>query len=428
VTFLPQPRLPREIWVLISANTLVALGYGVVSPVLPAYARHFGVSISAATVVITVVSVTRLFFAPVSGALVQRLGERRVYVTGLLVVSLSTVACAFAQSYWQLLVFRALSGVGSTMFMISSMGLMIRVSPVDARGRIAGMFATAFLMGTVGGPVLGSLTASLGLSAPFFIYGSVLVLAAIGVSVSLRHSRLAAPGGTADEPTMPLRVALRHRAYRAGLLSNFATGWAVFGLRVALVPLFVTEVLHRGAGMAGLALATVAIGNVCAVIPAGHLSDRIGRRGPLIVGLVLSAGTTALLGAVSSLPLFLVAAYLTGVASGIYGAPQQAVIADIVGNQARAGSAVATFQMMADFGAIAGSLAVGQIAQHLSFGWSFGISGVVLLAAVAGWLFAPETRAPAETAVTVDADWLRSADGDVGSAVEPVGQLRHRAG
>ena len=78
--------LPREVWVLITANVVVALGYGVVSPVLPAYARNFGVSISAATFVITVFSVMRLCFAPASGVMVQRLGERRVYLTGLLIV------------------------------------------------------------------------------------------------------------------------------------------------------------------------------------------------------------------------------------------------------------------------------------------------------------------------------------------------------
>lgn len=423
MTFIAQRHLPREIWVLISANTMVALGYGVVSPVLPAYARHFGVSISAATIVITVVSAMRLVFAPVSGGLVQRLGERRVYVTGLLIVSVSTTACAFAQSYGQLLVFRALSGIGSTMFMISSLGLMIRISPADARGRIAGMFASAFLLGTVGGPVLGSFTAGFGLSAPFLIYGSVLVVVAAVVSVSLRSSQQTAPPAT-SEPTMPLRVALRHRAYRAGLLANFATGWSVFGLRIALVPLFVTEVLGRGADMAGLALATIAIGNVCAVIPAGHLSDRIGRRGPLIVGLAMSGVTTIWLGATSSLSLFLVAAFLTGVASGVYGAPQQAVLADIIGNQARAGTAVATFQMTADFGAIVGSVAVGEIAQYLSFGWSFGVSGAVLLVATVSWVLAPETRAPAGTARVVDDSWLRSTDGDVGPAGEYLGQLR----
>ena len=89
-------RLPTEIWVLAGANVVIALGYGVVAPVLPAYARNFGVSISAATFVITAFAAMRLIFAPPSGLLVQKLGERRVYLTGLLIVALSTLACAFA--------------------------------------------------------------------------------------------------------------------------------------------------------------------------------------------------------------------------------------------------------------------------------------------------------------------------------------------
>ena len=51
---------PREVWVLIAANVVVALGYGVVAPVLPQYARNFGVSISAATFVITAFALMRL--------------------------------------------------------------------------------------------------------------------------------------------------------------------------------------------------------------------------------------------------------------------------------------------------------------------------------------------------------------------------------
>ena len=73
---------------------------------LPQYARHFGVSISAATFVITAFALMRLVAAPPAGLLVQRLGERRVYISGLLIVALSTGACAFAQTYWQLLLFR----------------------------------------------------------------------------------------------------------------------------------------------------------------------------------------------------------------------------------------------------------------------------------------------------------------------------------
>jgi MFS family permease len=282
------------------------------------------------------------------------------------------------------------------MFTVSSLGLMIRISPSDARGRVAGLFSSAFLVGSVGGPVLGSLTVGLGLSAPFVIYGVALLIAVAVVFFRLRHSSLGAPD-VETEPAISLRTALRNRAYRAALFSNFATGWSAFGLRIALVPLFVVEVLGRGAGMAGLALATFAIGNVSAVIPSGYVSDRIGRRKLMICGLTVSAVTTVLVGFTDSLPLFLVLAYVTGAATGMFISPQQAAVADIIGSKSRGGTAVATFQMMSDFGAILGSLAVGQIAEHLTFGSAFVISGVILLVAAAVWVFAPETRPRSST-------------------------------
>jgi MFS family permease len=386
-----KERLPREVWILIAANVVVALGYGVVAPVLPQYARHFGVSISAATFVISAFALMRLCAAPPAGLLVQRSGERRVYITGLLIVAVSTGACAFAQTYWQLLLFRSLGGLGSAMFTVSSLGLMIRISPSDARGRVAGLFSSGFLIGSVGGPVLGSLTAGLGLAAPFVIYGAALMVAATVVFVNLRHSAVAAPEAN-TEPAVSVRAVLRHRAYRAALFSNFATGWAAFGLRIALVPLFVVDALGRGPGFAGLALATFAAGNISAVIPSGYLSDRVGRRKLLIVGLTVSAVATVLVGYTSSVPVFLAAAYVTGAATGIFVSPQQAAVADIVGNKARGGTAVATFQMMADLGSIIGSVVVGQVAEHTSFSWAFVVSGAILMLAALGWTFAPETR------------------------------------
>jgi MFS transporter, ACDE family, multidrug resistance protein len=389
--------LPREAWVLIVVNVLAALGYGVISPVLPVFARTFGVSISAVTFAITVFSVMRLCFAPPTGLLVQRLGERPIYVSGLLIVAVSTAACAFAQNYWQLLIFRAIGGIGSTMFFISALGLLIRISPPEARGRIAGLFATSFLVGLVGGPLVGSLTASFGLRAPFWIYGVAMLITAIVVSYSLRRSTLGAPAEQAQS-AVSLRVALRHNAYRSALVSSFATGWSVFGLRIAVVPLFVSDVLGRGPRMTGLALAVFALGNVVVVLPSGYLSDRIGRRTLLIGGLFACGVTTIWLGALSSVAVFLVAACVSGAASGVFASPQQAAVADILGNAARAGTAVAMFQMVADLGAIVGSFAVAEIAEHVGFGWGFAISGMILLAAAIRWVFAPETQLMGKTA------------------------------
>ena len=384
-------RLPSEVWALISANAVVALGYGLIAPVLPQLARHFGVSIGAATFIITAFAIMRLVAAPPAGILIQRLGERYVYVSGLLIVAVSTAACAFAHAYWQLLVYRALGGLGSTMFFIAALGLMIRISPPNARGQVAGLFSGAFLIGSVIGPVLGSLTAGFGLHAPFVIYGVLLLVAAAVVFISLRRSALAGPAPR-DELSVTVRVALRHRAYRAALLSNFATGWSLFGLRFALVPLFVEEVLDRQPrNVAGIALAAFAIGNVLVVVPSGRLSDRIGRRPLLITGLVLAGLATAALGEAPSLPLFYGGALIAGIATGLFGAPQQAAVADVIG-RARGGGAIATYQMMSDVGSIVGSFGVGLIAQQLSYVWSFAVSGAILLLAAVGWMLAPETR------------------------------------
>ncbi len=376
---------------LIGANAVAALGYGVVSPVLPAFARTFGVSMGAVTFAITIFSVMRLCFAPPTGLMVQRLGEQRIYLAGLLIVSLSTGVCAFIHSYWQLLLFRAIGGIGSTMFFISALGLMIRISPPDARGRVAGLFATSFLVGAAAGPLVGSATAGLGLRAPFLIYGVAVLITTIVVAHTLRRSTLGAPAEH-TAPAVTVRVAIRHRAYRASLLSNFATGWAVFGLRMAVVPLFISDVLGRGPRMTGLVLGLFAFGNLVVALPSGHLSDRIGRRTLLIGGFFGCSAATVMLGASSSVPVFLVAAFLGGAASGISASPQQAAIADILGSSARTGTAVSTFQMMVDLGAIVGSMTVTEIAQHLSFEWGFVISAGVLLAAGVVWIFAPETR------------------------------------
>src|SRR6185437_15597716 len=148
-------------------------------------------------------------------------------------------------------------------------------------------------------------------------------------------------------------------------------GWAVFGLRMAVVPLFISDVLGRGPRMTGLALGLFAFGNLVVALPSGHLSDRIGRRTLLIGGFFGCSAATVLLGASSSVSVFLIAAFLGGAGSGISASPQQAAIADILGSSARTGTAVSTFQMMVDLGAIVGSMTVTEIAEHMSFEWGF---------------------------------------------------------
>lgn len=386
-----KTRLPRDIKVMLAAAFLIALGFGLVAPVLPQFATTFDVGATAAAVIVSIFAFMRLVFAPAGGALIVRLGERPVYVAGLLIVAASTAACAFAQDYWQLLVFRGLGGAGSVMFTVASMALVIRLAPPESRGRVSGAYASAFLIGNVCGPIVGGMLAGFGLRVPFLAYAGALVLAALVVQTQLSH----VPGASRQEgsraPAMPLGEAFRDSAYRAGLFSSFANGWATFGVRMATVPLFAVTALGAGPGAAGWALAVFAAGNAAALTVSGKLADSLGRRPMMVAGLTLTGAATAGVGLTHDMPWFLAASAAAGIGAGLLGPAQQAAIADVIGSSRSGGRVLAVFQMTSDAGAIIGPVLAGLLADRLGYGWAFGVTGGVLVVAAAGWMLARET-------------------------------------
>jgi MFS family permease len=386
----PTPRLPREVWVLVSANFIIAVGFGLVAPALPTFARTFNVSVTAASVVVSAFAVARLVFAPASGRLVTMLGERRVYLTGITIVAVSTGLCAFAGSYWQLLLFRSAGGFGSTMFTVSAIALLIRLTPVELRGRASGLWGTGFLAGNVTGPLVGGGLLTISLRAPFVIYAVLLLLVVGIVWWFLRHSTLAA-AVTETSSDLTLRMAVRHRAYLAGLGTSFANGWAVFGVRVSLVPLFVEEVLHRDGAFAGTALAVFAAGNVAMLMISGRLADSWGRKPMILAGLAVSAIGTVCVGLTSDVVWFLAATVVAGLGAGMLSPPLQATVADVIGSRGRGGPVLATFQMAADIGAVLGPIVAGLLADNVSYGMAFAVTGSLCGLALVGWFFAPET-------------------------------------
>lgn len=396
--------LPAEIWVLVGAAFVIAVGFGLVAPALPSFARSFDVGVTAVSFVISLFAVFRLGFAPVSGRLVTRFGELRVYVVGLGISALSSAACALAADYWQLLFFRAFGGIGSTMFTVSSISLLVRLAPAPARGRASGMWATGFLLGGIAGPLIGGLLIGFGLRVPFVVYAVALVVATVLTGLMLR-GRTGAPASSDPDatPHARFRDALRHRTYRAALTSSFANGWTVFGVRVSLVPLFVVEALRQQDAWAGYALAFFAAGNAATLLLSGRWADRSGRRPPVIAGLVVSAIGTATLGVIGSLPLFLAVSLLCGVGSGLVNPPMTAAVGDVIGSKARGGTVLAGFQMAGDLGAILGPIAAGLVAEYAGYGWAFVVSGVVSALALGFWARAPETLPGHEADKTAEA-------------------------
>lgn len=375
---------------LVASAFVIAVGYGLVSPVLPAYARSFDVGVAAASMVVSAFAFFRLVFAPAGGWLVTRLGERPVYLTGLLIVAASSLATAFAQSYTQLLVVRGLGGIGSTMFTVSAMALLVRLAPPRIRGRVSSAYASAFLVGGMLGPVLGGLLASFGLRLPFIVYAAALVVATAVVGVCLSGARLRPSGSGPTAPPMRLAEALADRTYRACLASAFANGWCNFGVRVAVLPQLAVA-LHDDTWVAGVALALAALGTALTLQVAGRVADTVGRRPLVVGGLVVTAVGLGLLGQSGSLAVLLVLSVVSGIGAGLVNPGQQAAVADVVGNHRSGGTVLSGFQMAQDAGAILGPVLVGLVADAAGFGWAFALTGAVALVAVVPWLRAPET-------------------------------------
>lgn len=386
-----RERLPVEVWVLVAASFIIAIGFGIVAPVLPVYAASFGVGHTAVAALISTFAFVRLAFAPMSGKLVNKFGEPRVYIVGILIVAVGTALSGFSSSYPEMLGWRALAGIGSTMFTVAALGLLIRITPAPMRGRASGMWAAGFLVGNVCGPIVGAGLVPFGVWVPFVSYGVLLCLAAFVVWFFLRRSTLAALDKTNTDVPMTVREAVRHPAYRAALASGFANGWAVFGVRISLVPVFVIEALKHSAAVAGISMSVFAAGNAAMLFLSGKIADTRGRKPVAIAGLIVSGLATIWMGFTGDMWTFMIASLVAGMGAGLLNPPQNAVVADVIGARGKGGPVLAGFQMVTDLGAIIGPMCAGLLADSFGFEASFAITGASLLMAVGFWFVAPET-------------------------------------
>jgi MFS transporter, DHA1 family, multidrug resistance protein len=382
--------LPSEVRALVGVGFMVALGFGLVAPAIPLFAREFGVGKTAAGAVISAFALMRLVAAPFVGRLVNAAGERVMLAVGIGVVAVSSALAGLAQQYWQLLVLRGAGGVGSIMFSVSAASLLIRVTPSHQRGRAQGLWAGSFLIGLVAGPAVGTV-ASFSLRLPFFLYAGTLAGAGTIALVALRHSEFAARQ-TATAAPLPLKTALRDRAYIAALVASFAGDFAVVGARSSLVPQFVTDDLGRGPGWVYVAFLITSIVSGALLLPFGQVADTRGRRPVIVGGLAVGAVGFVLLPAWTTLAGLVISMVLLGVAGAADAVAPGAVLGDVVGS--RGGTVVAVFQMAGDLGAVIGPVAAGAAADANGYPLAFFISAAVALSPLPFVLYARETLIP----------------------------------
>lgn len=384
--------LPREVGVLTAVAFAVAVGFGVVAPAIPVFAREFGVGVTAAGAVISAFALMRLVSALAGGRLVDQFGERTVLATGIGIVAVSSLLAGLAQNYIQLLVLRGVGGIGSAMFTVSAYTLLLRVAGPEQRGRASGLFQSGFLIGGIAGPFIGGVLTSISIRAPFFVYAGTLAVAGLIGIVFLSHARLDDTPRTDDDVPhrTGLAAALRNSAYRAALTTNFAVGWSLFGVRASLIPLFVIEGLRRDAIWIGIGFAISAIAQALTLLPAGRFVDTVGRRPAMIFGGALAAVSMLLLALDGSVVAYGVSMLLFGIASGFLGTAPAAVVGDVV--TGRGGTVVAAFQMASDLGAIIGPILAGWLVDGYSYSTAWLATAAVLAVATVASAFAPETQ------------------------------------
>nr|WP_231126850.1 MFS transporter [Motilibacter aurantiacus] len=384
--------LPPEVMVLSAVAFAVALGFGVLAPVIPLFAESFGVGAAASGAVISAFALTRLAFALSGGRLVDRFGERSILALGVGIVAVSSAVAGLSQTYAQLVALRGIGGVGSAMFTVSSMSLLLRVVPDDLRGRAAGLYQGGFILGGISGPALAGPFSAWSLRAPFFFYAGTLAVAG-GIAVAyLSHVSLRERSGAAPAEATRMRVgdALRNRAYSTALFANFATGWVAFGVRASLIPLFVTEGLDKGLGVASIGFTISAAVQALLLLPAGRLADQRGRRLTLSLGMALSTVSLLLLTFEETVPGFFVAMAFFGAGFGLVSPASGAVVGDIV--RGRGGSVVAAYQMAADVGSITGPLLAGWLVDEVSYPAAFGTAAIIVAISALLATTLPETR------------------------------------
>jgi DHA1 family multidrug resistance protein-like MFS transporter len=385
-----HPGLSRDVVVLGVIAFFVMVGFGVVVPVLPVYVRTFGVGYVEVGAVVSAFALMRFVFSPVCGRLIDWAGERIILSAGIGIVAVSSALVGLAQSYPEVLLLRGAGGIGSAMFSVSAMTLLLGSTSPALRGRSVGFYQGGFLIGGMAGPALGGVLATISLTAPFFFYAGTLAVAGL-VGILLLKPRTEDPAAqNGSEPPTPFRVVLRDPRFRAACAANFAQGWASLGVRTALVPVLVVEALRGPASWTGIAFACAAVAQALALGPAGRFVDTVGRR-PAIIGACAVAAATIL--ALAFAPnIWILGALLCvyGVAAAFLGTAPAASVGDAAG--ARGGRPVAVFSMASDLGAIIGPLVAGWLAETASFPVAFGLAAVLLLAASAYGL-----RMPRET-------------------------------
>jgi MFS family permease len=341
----------------------------------------------------------------VFGIIADRYGRRRALIGSVLVYSVFTAACGFAQSTWQLGVFRFVLGLGMGGEWTSGAAMVSETWPDRHRGKAVALMQSAWAIGYAAAALVVALVLPRFGWRVVFMLGILPALLTLWIRRSVQESEVWLQSrARGDHHRATMADVFRGRfAKTTALLTALSTStiFAYWGLNL-WVPAYLSLDPARGGLGLGTALTTLLVvtmqaGTFLGYVSFGYVSDSIGRR-PAFVTYILIAAFVTLLYGITTNPWILlvlgpvVAFFGTGFFSGfaavtaeIYPTSIRAVAQGFTFNVGRLGSAVAPF-------------VVGSLAQTQGFGAAFSMLAGALLIGAATWIWLPETRGRGVTA------------------------------
>lgn len=375
---------------LIGIVLILLTGLGFVFPIVPLFARSFGVGNDGAGLLIATFGFARLIGDLLGGSIVDRRGERWTAVAGMLTVAVASSATAAAPNFVFALASWGVAGIGSAVLFAALFSFILKAARKDRMARTLSFFYGAFNIGIIaGGAVGGVLAERFGLAAPLYAY-SLMMLVGIAAYASFVP---VLPGPPAEEPEVQpvaeaagfeaprpsstaMRELLRLPGFGTALFLNLVYLWMVAAVFNTLLPLFATDELGMSPSGIGLMFAIAVGAEFFVLFPAGSLADKHGRRAVMLPSLVGLTVMIIVLGGATSPLLLTVFLALLAVASGFAGVPPAAILSDVVPAE-QSGRGAGVFRFFGDLGFLFGPLLAGVVSKSFGFQAAFAVTALI---------------------------------------------------
>ena len=303
------------------------IGFGMVIPFLPFYAREYGASGTTVGMIVGIYSLMQFFFAPVWGRLSDRIGRRPVILISLTASCIGYFLFAFSRSLTLLFVSRIIAGGGGANIGTAQAYIADKTTP-ENRAKGMGIIGAAFGMGFILGPPLSGQLAQVGINhglagnlLPGFAAGSLSFVALSIAFVVLGESK--APDlrpRSGIPPQFDRRVwseMASHRLLLAIMATLFITLLAVAGMETS-IPLHARERFHfspRDLSWFFLFMGVIVAGIQGGLI--GRLAKRFGEKTLVAAGAASFTIGLALVPLVWRVPMLYVVAFFISIGQGL---------------------------------------------------------------------------------------------------------------